>query len=517
MSEMSPGKEKLISGATRKLKLGLGHLKMAKFLFLIISAIVCVIIFYANTSVIGRRSLFALFLTTKVDHHHKDDHSDVAFGNNGDEIDDRMINAEQHHGLLEGDEETTLPLNDGEEGGEQQNDDWIMSSTTSRRPRKSLITKTILLKPPTTRNASVQIYNLALGGVGAVPEHTITSTDYNIFVIYTKENYQLHVKFELFAKSLLKFANSGILLHLHVLTDETSGHSVEQILESEIRRYRRTIIYSLYSVHLCSEQVMDIVNTMTPYFSSTPKSYYSDALFFLSLGLHRIADENMERAILLDCDIVFRADVRLLFNEFERFSADHLFGLAPELTPVYRHILYRYRANYPQTDFGSPFYLPPSQQQQQQQQLAANELLHNNNMVSEESSLVLHNTHKMHKLDRYHGGAAKHGYPGLNSGVVLLHLERIRKSPLYHRQLQDSQVRKLTTKYMFKGHLGDQDFFTLLGYEFPNLIYRLDCVWNRQLCTWWKDHGYSDVFDKYFTCKGRIKMYHGNCNARVPE
>ncbi|XP_061396821.1 xyloside xylosyltransferase 1 [Musca vetustissima] len=477
MAEMSPGAgEKLISGASRKLGL-LGHLKMAKFMFLIISAIVCVIIFYANTSVIGRRSLFALFLT-KGEEHSSEHAAAAAFGNNDaaaeeDMEERRMINAGQL-------EETTLPLNNGEAGGD--GNDWLISSTTSRRPRKSLIMKTILLKPPTMRNGSVQIYNLAPGGGGAAAGDYETSTDYNIFVIYTKENYQLHVKFELFAKSLLKFANSGVLLHLHVLTDETSGHSVEQILESEIRRYRRTIIYSLYSMHLCAEQVMDIVNTMTPYFSSTPKSYYSDALFFLSLGLHRIADERMERAILLDCDIVFRADVRLLFNEFERFSADHLFGLAPELTPVYRHILYRYRANYPQTDFGSPFYLPPSHQELQQQH-----------------------------------SSGKHGYPGLNSGVVLLHLQRIRKSPLYHHQLQDVQVRKLTTKYMFKGHLGDQDFFTLLGYEFPNLIYRLDCIWNRQLCTWWKDHGYSDVFDKYFTCKGRIKMYHGNCNARVPE
>uniref|UniRef100_T1PL38 Glycosyl transferase n=1 Tax=Musca domestica TaxID=7370 RepID=T1PL38_MUSDO len=335
---------------------------MAKFMFLIISAIVCVIIFYANTSVIGRRSLFALFMT-KEDHNGDHGAGAAAYSNNADEDigENRMIKAGQDE------EETTLPLNEEDgEGEQQQNDDWIMSSTTSRRPRKSLIMKTILLRPPTVRNASVQIYNLAPGGGGA-PEHISTSTDYNIFVIYTKENYQLHVKFELFAKSLLKFANSGMLLHLHVLTDETSGHSVEQILESEIRRYRRSIIYSLYSMHLCAEQVMDIVNTMTPYFSSTPKSYYSDALFFLSLGLHRIADENMERAILLDCDIVFRADVRLLFNEFEKFAPDHLFGLAPELTPVYRHILYRYRANYPQTDFGSPFYLPPSQQQQQQQ------------------------------------------------------------------------------------------------------------------------------------------------------
>uniref|UniRef100_A0A1I8PCD5 Xyloside xylosyltransferase 1 n=1 Tax=Stomoxys calcitrans TaxID=35570 RepID=A0A1I8PCD5_STOCA len=516
MAAMSPG-DKLLSGATRKL--GLGHLKMAKFMFLIISAIVCVIIFYANTqsSVIGRRSLFALFLTTK--DHRDEEHTAAAAAaaynneNIGAALDaDLMMNVPPQvveEGEAEDDEDTTLSLN----GGRRRRKGQGAFATTTRRPRKSLIMKSVLLKPPTMRNSTVQIYNLASNGPagsgGGAGSGLATNSDYNIFVIYTKENYQLHVKFELFARSMLKYANSGVLLHLHVLTDETSGHSVEQILQAEITRYRRSLIYSLYSMHLCAEQVMDIVNTMTPYFSSTPKSYYSDALFFLSLGLHRIADENMERAILLDCDIVFRTDVRLLFNEFERFAPDHLYGLAPELTPVYRHILYRYRATYPNTDFGSPFYLPQPPIISQ----AANEL--HNSMVSEESPLMLHNSpHKLRKLER-HG--SKHGYPGLNSGVVLLHLQRIRKSHLYHHQLQDAEVRKLSTKYMFKGHLGDQDFFTLLGYEFPNLIYRLDCVWNRQLCTWWKDHGYSDVFDKYFTCKGRIKMYHGNCNARVPE
>ncbi|XP_065368599.1 xyloside xylosyltransferase 1 [Calliphora vicina] len=488
MAEMSPG-DKLISGATRKL----GHLKMAKVMFLIISAIVCVIIFYANTSVIGRRSLFALFLSNRNSAAAATAVADTTYGG---EL------------LTSPEKETTLPHDQQRLQNEQQEQNKkadfedtlryrsqdFATTTTRKKSRKSLVMKTLLVKPPSTRNASVQIFNLSSTVLGTGTG--TSSSDYNIFVIYTKENYQLHVKFELFIKSLLKFANSGVLLHLHVLTDETSGHSVDQILEIEVRRYRRSIIYSLYNMRLCAEEVVDIVNTMTPYFSSTPKSYYSDSLFFLSLGLHRIADENMERAILLDCDIVFRTDVRLLFNEFDRFSPDHLYGLAPELTPVYRHILYRYRANYPNTDFGSPFYMSTSE-------------IHN--MVSEESQ---HTQHKLRKSER-HG--LRHGYPGLNSGVVLLHLKRIRKSHVYHQQLHDTEVRKLTSKYMFKGHLGDQDFFTLLGYEFPNLIYRLDCVWNRQLCTWWKDHGYSDVFDKYFTCKGRIKMYHGNCNARVPE
>lgn len=167
------------------------------------------------------------------------------------------------------------------------------------------------------------------------------------------------------------------------------------------------------------------------------------------------------------------------FGFFCRFSSDNLFGLAPELTPVYRHILYKYRAKNPNTNFGNPYY--PS----------------------------IKHTKKKHTI--------KHGYPGLNSGVVLMDFEKIRKSKLYNENLNSENVMRLAHKYLFKGHLGDQDYYTLLGYEFPSMIYRLDCIWNRQLCTWWKEHGYSDIFDTFFHCEGKIRLYHGNCNTRVPE
>lgn len=183
----------------------------------------------------------------------------------------------------------------------------------------------------------------------------------------------------------------------------------------------------------------------------------------------------MTQAILIDCDVVFRTDVKFLFEQFKKFTPENLFGLAPELTPVYRHILYKYRATYPKSTFGNPYY------------------------------------------PQGHRKSQKLGYPGLNSGVVMLQLDRIRASKLYTESLTFDNVKHLTDKYSFKGHLGDQDFFTLLGYEFPALIYRLDCIWNRQLCTWWKEHGYSDVFDQFFHCEGKIKLYHGNCNTRVPE
>uniref|UniRef100_H3B4L2 Xyloside xylosyltransferase 1 n=1 Tax=Latimeria chalumnae TaxID=7897 RepID=H3B4L2_LATCH len=109
------------------------------------------------------------------------------------------------------------------------------------------------------------------------------------------------------------------------------------------------------------------------------------------------------------------------------------------------------------------------------------------------------------------------GLPGFNSGVMLLNLEAMRQSKLYNHLLEPEGVHQLAEKYHFKGHLGDQDFFTMIGMEHIDLFYVLDCVWNRQLCTWWKDHGYHDIFDQYFKCDRPVKIYHGNCNTPIPE
>lgn len=144
----------------------------------------------------------------------------------------------------------------------------------------------------------------------------INETEYNIFIIYTKQNYLLKMKFELFIKSLLKY--SSIKLHLHIISDGKSERFAEEILKRLINQYKRIVFYTLYSVDDCAAKISDISRIMMPYFSSHPGSYYSDALFYLSLGLHRIVDVHMRRAILIDCDVVFRTDVKRLFDEFDK-------------------------------------------------------------------------------------------------------------------------------------------------------------------------------------------------------
>lgn len=128
-------------------------------------------------------------------------------------------------------------------------------------------------------------------------------------------------------------------------------------------------------------------------------------------------------AILLDCDLYFKKDISLLFKQFEKyvkyiknlyctiicfhfsFKSTALFGLAPELTPVYRHILHTYKAKH-NTTFG--------------------EFYHNDNIAN--------TTHPK-------------GFQGYNSGVVLLNFKAQRKSKDFSIVIKNETVYNLTSKY----------------------------------------------------------------------
>ena len=108
------------------------------------------------------------------------------------------------------------------------------------------------------------------------------------------------------------------------------------------------------------------------------------------------------------------------------------------------------------------------------------------------------------------------GYTGFNSGVKLVDLAEMRKSVLYNQLLQAENITRVANKYSFKGHLGDQDFYTVISFDYPQLFYTLPCQWNRQLCTWWKNNGYQEVFDLYHKCEPPYHVLHGNCNTPIP-
>jgi len=67
---------------------------------------------------------------------------------------------------------------------------------------------------------------------------------------------------------------------------------------------------------------------------------------------------------------------------------------------------------------------------------------------------------------------------GKNGGVQLLYLNGMRSSREYVRFMDNFN------EYGYRiGYLGDQTFYTVLGYLLPHLLYTVGCEWNRQLNT----------------------------------
>ena len=128
--------------------------------------------------------------------------------------------------------------------------------------------------------------------------------------------------------------------------------------------------------------------------------FYQD-LFYISPFYHLVFP--FEKFIVIDADIEFKQSLRRLYKEFEKFQPKQLFGLAKDMSPYYRTVLYQYRKENPGTQHGDVGSLQ-----------------------------------------------------GLNTGVALFHLQRMRESPEFAEYLQHDNIRKVCEKFHFKGFIGDQ-------------------------------------------------------------
>uniref|UniRef100_A0A8C6W0W2 Xyloside xylosyltransferase 1 n=1 Tax=Nothobranchius furzeri TaxID=105023 RepID=A0A8C6W0W2_NOTFU len=278
----------------------------------------------------------------------------------------------------------------------------------------------------------------------------------------------LQEKFRVAMLSLVKHGHflEGEMLVLHFVSDQASQELGQRMLQEFLQDATFKYEISFHDVVELTHKLYPIVEAMQKHFSAGSGAYYSDSIFFLSVAMHLIMPESLTYIVQLDLDLKYRTNIRNLFQEFDKFPPGAVIGIAREMQPVYRHTFWQYRKENPNTRVGEP---PPE------------------------------------------------GLPGFNSGVMLLDLSAMRESSLYNQLLKPNNVAKLADQYRFKGHLGDQDFFSMIGMEHPELFYSLACGWNRQLCTWWRDHGYGDVFQLYYRCDGPVYIYHGNCNSPIPD
>lgn len=189
---------------------------------------------------------------------------------------------------------------------------------------------------------------------------------------------------------------------------------------------------------------------------------FSHPYFYLSLFMHKLLPQTISRLIILDTDLIIKSDITKLYTLFENFTHANIIGLARENQPTYRYMFYEFRLANPHTRVGEP---PP------------------------------------------------YGLTGFNSGVVLLDLAKMRKSAEYNAFLSGGSLANISRKYKFQGNLGDQDVFTLMSLENEHLFYVLPCGWNRQLCRWWQRADFEQVFNRYFSCKEKIHILHGNCHS----
>ena len=170
---------------------------------------------------------------------------------------------------------------------------------------------------------------------------------------------------------------------------------------------------------------------------------YKDKLFYTGPLYHRIFPQ-LEKLIFLDVgkaerttrrltqtfcsDLDIQANIKLLHQQFSQFGPEQLVGVGYDLSPHYRLNLEQYRRWHPASTLGDP---GPTQ--------------------------------------------------GFNTGVVLYNLARMRESPEYNRLLSSEEVRRVMNKYGYPVSLGDQDWFTNIGFEAPHLFYRLPCQFNAQM------------------------------------
>jgi xylosyl alpha-1,3-xylosyltransferase len=167
----------------RRLKL----MNMNKVLLVLIITSGFLLIIYANTDIFSRKNLLAVLQKSYKSTNHNHEHNNHKFNDFDDILDDNTNN------------------------NIEQNDD-------SNNKLANYVTK-----------------------VKYIPK--INKTEYNVFIIYTKENSVLKNKFELFLKSLLK--HTTIPLHLHIISDEKSELSAEEVIKTQINHYRKIVFYTM--------------------------------------------------------------------------------------------------------------------------------------------------------------------------------------------------------------------------------------------------------------------------------
>ncbi|KAK2711137.1 xyloside xylosyltransferase 1-like isoform X2 [Artemia franciscana] len=249
-------------------------------------------------------------------------------------------------------------------------------------------------------------------------------------------------------------------IRFNLISYEEEIPRIESVLQSTIGLNKK-ITYRFESLNRIAESYRSEINLSKNYtWSGDQRFKASDVTFHLRPLFPKIF--SYEKVIALDVDLDFRCSIKLLHKQFENLYENNIAALAYNQSPYYRRAFRSYRIKNPGTHIGDFF----------------------------------------------------PGYQGLNTGVMLMNLEKMRSSKVYNSYFTHASLKTLFRKYNMTSLLGDQDFFTVLGAEHPDLFYILDCTFNRQMDSFEFSHS---LFDKYHKCDEDINIYHGNGDSIIPS
>jgi len=276
--------------------------------------------------------------------------------------------------------------------------------------------------------------------------------------------------------SILRLS-SGATQHWIILTDKKSKGSVSIVLRQLLTKHVSENIIKTYvgrrNIRRVPKVIIDYIdldelpnNDDDREFIKAIKFFlasdmggtqkYVDDLFYMGPLYHKIFP-SLNKLIFLDVDMEFQSDIKLLYQQFSQFSESNLIGVGNDLSPHYRLNLEQYRRWFPETTLGDPGW---SQ--------------------------------------------------GLNTGVVLYNLERMRQSSTWESLLQPEKVFDLMRTYGYHVTLGDQDWFTNVGFENRDLYYRLPCQFNSQVSVQYWRPPFEENFMEYHHCEKPYHVIHKN-------
>lgn len=179
---------------------------------------------------------------------------------------------------------------------------------------------------------------------------------------------------------------------------------------------------------------------------------YDRDLFFIAPFYH-LHLPHISKVVVVDLDIELRCSLTEVFAQFDEFSEAEMMSIAANQSPYYYFATAAYRALKPDTKVGL---------------------------------------------------AGK--FQGLNTGVVLMDLVKMRNSHLYSEETELERMVALYESFLPSSDwgLGDQEWLTLLGWKHPNLIRQLPCQFNRQVT---RTKG-RDRWKDYFYCGEKPKIMH---------